>query len=90
MDVRNLDRLDTQTDLIDGHVHLSEIEHPERAVENAVRAGVKRMVAVAMNLDSCRNCNEKCGKVFWIIKCANIKAGFLDQGVYRTASSCSR
>jgi len=40
--------------LIDGHVHLSEIEHPERAVENAVRAGVKRMVAVAMNLDSCR------------------------------------
>jgi TatD DNase family protein len=47
-------RVNLQTGLIDGHVHLSEIEHPERAVENALTAGVKRMVAVAMNLDSCR------------------------------------
>jgi TatD DNase family protein len=43
-----------QTNLIDGHVHLSDIEPSERAVENAVKAGVKRMVAVSMNLDSCR------------------------------------
>ncbi|MGD8980209.1 MAG: TatD family hydrolase, partial [Desulfobacterales bacterium] len=33
---------------------MSEIEHPERAVKNAVKTGVNRMVAVAMNLDSCR------------------------------------
>lgn len=43
-----------QKNLIDGHVHLSEIEHPERALENALKAGVKQMIAVAMNLDSCR------------------------------------
>ena len=54
MNLKNLNRVYLQTGLIDGHVHLSEIEHPERAVENAVTAGVKRMVAVAMNLDSCR------------------------------------
>ena len=55
MNLYNSVGVNLQTDLIDGHVHLSEIEHPERAVENAVNAGVKRMVAVAMNLDSCRN-----------------------------------
>jgi len=54
MNLNNLNRVNLQTGLIDGHVHLSEIEHPERAVENALTAGVKRMVAVAMNLDSCR------------------------------------
>ena len=55
MNLNTLNRVNLQTGLIDGHVHLSEIEHPERAVENALTAGVKRMVAVAMNLDSCRN-----------------------------------
>jgi len=54
MMLRNLGQPNTQTGLIDGHVHLSEMEHPERAVENAEKAGVKRMVAVSMNLDSCR------------------------------------
>lgn len=54
MDLINLNRVNFQTDLIDGHAHLSEIEHPERAVKNAVKTGVNRMVAVAMNLDSCR------------------------------------
>ena len=54
MNLRNLVRVNLQTDLIDGHVHWSEIEHSERAVENAVKAGVKRMIAVAMNFDSCR------------------------------------
>ena len=54
MDDSNFNRLNIQTDLIDGHVHLSEIEPAEKAVENAEHAGVKRMIAVAMNLDSCR------------------------------------
>ncbi|MDH4206227.1 MAG: TatD family hydrolase [Desulfobacteraceae bacterium] len=54
MNLKNLNRVNLQTGLIDGHVHLSEIEPSERAVENAVKAGVKRMIAVAMNLDSCR------------------------------------
>ena len=54
MNLSNLNRVILQTGLIDGHVHLSEIEPSERAVENAIKAGVKRMVAVAMNLDSCR------------------------------------
>ena len=54
MNLKNLNRINLQTDLIDGHVHLSEIEPSERAIENAVKAGVKRMVAVSMNLDSCR------------------------------------
>jgi TatD DNase family protein len=54
MNLIDLNRLNTQMGLIDGHVHLSEIEPLERAVENAVNAGVKRMVAVSMNLDSCR------------------------------------
>ena len=54
MNLYNSVRVNLQTGLIDGHVHLSEIEHPGRAVENAVKAGVQRMVAVAMNLDSCR------------------------------------
>ena len=54
MNLYNSVRVNLQTGLIDGHVHLSEMEHPGRAVENAFRAGVKRMVAVAMNLDSCR------------------------------------
>ncbi len=54
MDLSNLKKVTLQTGLIDGHVHLSEIEHPERAVKNAVRTGVNRVVAVAMNLDSCR------------------------------------
>jgi TatD DNase family protein len=54
MNLYNSVRVNLQTGLIDGHVHLSEIEPSERAVENAVKAGVKRMVAVAMNLGSCR------------------------------------
>ena len=54
MNWNNSDRINLQTGLIDGHVHLSEIEPAEKAVENAVHAGVKRMIAVAMNLDSCR------------------------------------
>jgi len=54
MNLYNSVQVNIQTGLIDGHVHLSDIEHPERAVENAVREGVKRMVAVAMSLDSCR------------------------------------
>lgn len=54
MDLKNLNRVYLRTGLIDGHVHLSEIENPERAVQKAVNAGVKRMVAVAMNIDSCR------------------------------------
>ncbi len=54
MNLISLNRMNIQNGLIDGHVHLSEIEHSERAVENALKAGVKRMVAVAMNLDSCQ------------------------------------
>jgi TatD DNase family protein len=54
MNSYNSDRINLQTGLIDGHVHLSEIEPAEKAVENAVNVGVKRMIAVAMNLDSCR------------------------------------
>lgn len=54
MNLYNSVRVNLQTGLIDGHVHLSEMEHPGRAVENAVKAGVQRMIAVAMNLDSCR------------------------------------
>ena len=53
MNWNNSDWINLQTGLIDGHVHLSEIEPAEKAVENAVHAGVKRMIAVAMNLDSC-------------------------------------
>ena len=68
MNWNNSDRVNLQTDLIDGHVHLSDITHPGRAVENAVKAGAKRMIAVSMNLDSCRNCKHKCGKIFRIIK----------------------
>jgi len=54
MTLKNSDRANLQTGLIDGHVHLSEMDHPEKAVENALKAGVKRMIAVAMDLDSCR------------------------------------
>jgi TatD DNase family protein len=54
MNLKNSDQKHRQTNLIDGHVHLSDIKHPERAVENALTAGVNRMIAVAMNLDSCR------------------------------------
>jgi len=54
MNLGNLDRAKLQIALIDGHVHLSEIKDSERAVENALKAGVKRMIAVAMDLDSCR------------------------------------
>lgn len=54
MNSYNSVRVNLQTGLIDGHVHLSEIEPAEKAVENAEHAGVKRMIAVAMNLDSCR------------------------------------
>lgn len=54
MNLKKLNQLNIQTGLIDGHVHLSEIEHPEKVVENALKSGVKLMVAVAMNLDSCR------------------------------------
>jgi len=58
MNLYNSVGVNLQTDLIDGHVHLSEIEPSERAVENALIAGVKRMIAVAMNLDSCRKTLE--------------------------------
>jgi len=54
MNSKNLEGVDFRAGLIDGHVHLSQIEHSKRAVENAVKAGVKRMIAVAMDLDSCR------------------------------------
>jgi TatD DNase family protein len=54
MNLGNLNRVDLQINLIDGHVHLSDMQHPERAVENAVKVGVNRMIAVSMNLDSCR------------------------------------
>lgn len=54
MNRNNSDQENLQTGLIDGHVHLSDMEKSERVVENAVKAGVKQMVAVAMNLDSCR------------------------------------
>ena len=54
MNSYNSVQVNLQTGLIDGHVHLSEIEHSKSAVENAVNKGVKRMIAVAMNLDSCR------------------------------------
>ena len=37
MNLNNSDQAKHQTGLIDGHVHLSEIEHSERAVENAER-----------------------------------------------------
>jgi TatD DNase family protein len=62
MDFGNLDRINLQTGLIDGHVHLSDIKHPERAVENALKAGVRRMIAVAMDMDSCRKTLELADK----------------------------
>jgi hypothetical protein len=34
MNLNNFDYTKHQTGLIDGHVHLSEIEHSERGVEN--------------------------------------------------------
>lgn len=54
MNLGNFKRINLQTGLIDGHVHLSEIERTESVVENALNAGITRMIAVAMNLDSCR------------------------------------
>jgi TatD DNase family protein len=54
MHLKNSDQTHRQTNLIDGHVHLSDMEYPEKAVVNALTAGVNRMVAVSMNLDSCR------------------------------------
>jgi len=54
MNLGKLHRVKFQKGLIDGHVHLSEIKASERVVKNAVNEGVKRMIAVAMNLDSCR------------------------------------
>ena len=54
MNSRNFEDVNFRENLIDGHVHLSEIEDKKRAVENAENAGVRRMIAVAMNLDSCR------------------------------------
>jgi TatD DNase family protein len=54
MNLKNSHQTPRQTNLIDGHVHLSDMEYPERAVENAVTARVNRMIAVSTNLDSCR------------------------------------
>ena len=54
MNLGNLDRANLRTGLIDGHVHLGDMAHPERAIENALAAGVDRMITVSMNLDSCR------------------------------------
>ncbi len=54
MNTKNSHQRRRQTNLIDGHVHLSDMEHPGRAVETAVKAGINRMITVAMNLDSCR------------------------------------
>ena len=54
MNLKKSHQTHTQTDLIDGHVHLGDMQHPERVVENAVKVGVNRMIAVSMNLDSCR------------------------------------
>jgi TatD DNase family protein len=83
MNSRNLEEVDFRGGLIDGHVHLSEIEHSKRVVENAVKAGVKRMIAVAMDLDSCRKnlafADRFPGKVFpaigyhpWSIKAEDV------------------
>jgi TatD DNase family protein len=54
MNLKNSHQTHRQTNLIDGHVHLSDMEYPEKAVESALTAGVKRMIAVSMNQDSCR------------------------------------
>jgi TatD DNase family protein len=54
MNPENSHQTSYQTNLIDGHVHLSDMEDPGRAVEKALKAGVTRMVAVSMSLDSCR------------------------------------
>jgi TatD DNase family protein len=92
-------RVNLQTGLIDGHVHLSEIEHPERAVENALTAGVKRMVAVAMNLDSCRKTLmladrfpdtvlPAIGYHPWSIKAEDVKDAliFITQNIHRSVA----
>ncbi|MEJ2658386.1 MAG: TatD family hydrolase [Desulfobacterales bacterium] len=55
MNLKNSDHTYRRKNLIDGHVHLSDMDDPEKAIKNALKAGVKRMIAVAMNLDSCRN-----------------------------------
>ncbi len=80
MESRNLNRLTTQTELIDGHVHLSEIEHSERAVEHAVKAGVKRLLAVAMNLAY---------ESLQFVQNSGIMTGFFDKDINRNASFCS-
>jgi TatD DNase family protein len=54
MNLENSHQKHRQTDLIDGHAHLSDMEYPERAVENALSVGVNRIIAVSMNLESCR------------------------------------
>jgi TatD DNase family protein len=54
MNLKNSNQTHRQTNLIDGHVHLSDMADSERAVENALKAGINRMVAVSMNLVSCR------------------------------------
>ncbi|MCG6973367.1 MAG: TatD family hydrolase [Desulfobacterales bacterium] len=54
MNFKNRNQTRLQSNLIDGHAHLSDMAHPERAVENALTAGVNRIIAVSMNLDSCR------------------------------------
>jgi TatD DNase family protein len=54
MNSKNSHQKHCQTDLIDGHAHLSDMAYPERAVENALSAGVNRIIAVSMNIGSCR------------------------------------
>ena len=54
MNLKNRNQALRRSNLFDGHVHLSDMAHPERAVENALTAGVNRIIAVSMNLDSCR------------------------------------
>jgi hypothetical protein len=46
MNLKNRNQTLRQANLIDGHVHLSDMAHPGRSVENTLTAGVNRMIAV--------------------------------------------
>jgi TatD DNase family protein len=96
MNLGNLNRASLQMSLIDGHVHLSDMEHPERAVENAVKVGVNRMIAVSMNLNSClktlalaqrfpKNVLPAIGYHPWSIKEEDVEATllFITQNIHR-------
>jgi TatD DNase family protein len=81
--------------LIDGHVHLSEIESPEKVIKNAVKKGINRIIAVSMDLASCRevlSLSEKFSEVLpaigyhpWSVKAEDMEDTllFITQNIHR-------